>query len=400
MTPAVTASPAPARTTVALGVLASLAFIALGLPDGLLGVAWPSIRASFALPLDALGALLVTFTTGYVAASSLGGRLVARLGLARLLTVSCAATALSLIGYAASPSWGLVVGLGAVAGLGAGGIDTGVNTYAATHHGPRMLNWLHACYGIGAALGPAIMTVVFAAHAAWRWGYAAVGVGLAVLALTFAASRRIWPSETVRMPTKASAISPHGGTQSASAARASRGVVLPLHGPRAGRRDVGVHAAHRGTRHVGDDRGQLGRLVLDRADRRPASARSALRADRIVDCLRGAMVLLTIGLTLLAAGLSRTTDLIGLLLSGFAAGPIFPTLIASTPARVGARHVANTVGLQIGAAGVGQALLPSALGVLADALGLDALAAALVALAHRRERQRTGGVELRADGRR
>ena len=80
MKPAVTANEAPpqaAKTAIALGTLASLAFVALGLPDGLLGVAWPSIRASFDLPLDALGALLVTFTGGYVVANSLGGQLVA-----------------------------------------------------------------------------------------------------------------------------------------------------------------------------------------------------------------------------------------------------------------------------------------------------------------------------------
>ena len=146
----------------ALTGLASLAFVSLGLPDGLLGVAWPSMRADFGLPLDALGVLLAAFTSGYVSASFAGGRLLARLGLGALLAVSCFLTGLSLLGYALAPAWGMVVALALVAGLGAGGIDTGINTYAAERHGPGMLNWLHACYGIGAAGGPAIMTAVLA----------------------------------------------------------------------------------------------------------------------------------------------------------------------------------------------------------------------------------------------
>ncbi len=108
----------------ALTGLASLAFVSLGLPDGLLGVAWPSMRADFGLPLDALGALLAAFTSGYVSASFAGGRLLARLGLGALLAVSCFLTGLSLLGYALAPAWGMVVALALAAGLGAGGIDT------------------------------------------------------------------------------------------------------------------------------------------------------------------------------------------------------------------------------------------------------------------------------------
>ena len=178
--------------------MASLAFVALGLPDGLLGVAWPSIRRDFGLQLDALGGLLVSFTSGYVVSSAVGGRLVSELGLARLLAASCLTTAASLVGYALAADWWLVVLFGVSAGAGAGGIDTGINTYAATHHGPRMLNWLHACYGVGAAMGPAIMTVVFAAHLSWRWGYVGVVVAQLALAAVVAGSRRAWPSDPRR----------------------------------------------------------------------------------------------------------------------------------------------------------------------------------------------------------
>ena len=136
-------STATARARLLLG-LAGLGFVSLGLPDGLLGVAWPSLRAGFGLAQDALGALLVATTTGYVLSSFASGPLLARLGLGALLALSCLATAASLIGYALAGAWPLLVALGVLAGLGAGAIDAGINGYVATNHSPRALNLLHA----------------------------------------------------------------------------------------------------------------------------------------------------------------------------------------------------------------------------------------------------------------
>ena len=99
--------------------LAYLAFVSLGLPDGLIGVAWPSIRAYFNLPLDALGSLLVMFTAGYLVSSFISGRLLSVMSVGTLLALSCIATALSLIGYAIAPAWLMIVTLAIVAGLGA-----------------------------------------------------------------------------------------------------------------------------------------------------------------------------------------------------------------------------------------------------------------------------------------
>src|SRR5262245_59433371 len=192
-------------------VLAYVGFVSLGLPDGLLGVAWPSMRASFHVPLDALGTLLVTFTTGYLLSSCSSGYLLARLSVGALLALSCLATATSLLGYALTPWWWLMVVLGALSGLGAGAIDAGVNTYVATHYSARMINWLHACYGLGPASGPVLMTSVLAAHRPWQWGYAIVGLGQLGLAVCFGLTRSRWPAAgasqttsgaaTVRTPT-------------------------------------------------------------------------------------------------------------------------------------------------------------------------------------------------------
>ena len=137
------------RSKIALIALAFVAFIALGMPDGVLGVAWPSIRADFAIPLDLMGVLLLAAVSGYLVSSFSSGHLIARLGVGFVLAASCALTGIGLIGYTLVPAWWMMVLLGSVAGLGAGAIDAGLNTYAATHFSERVMQWLHASYGIG-----------------------------------------------------------------------------------------------------------------------------------------------------------------------------------------------------------------------------------------------------------
>ena len=123
--------------------LAALAFISLGLPDGLLGVAWPTMRASLNVSIESLGGLLAAATTGYVVSSFSSGRLLRRVNLGGVLAGSCLLTACALLGYAGSERWLAVLWLAAALGLGAGAIDAGLNTYVATYYSPRMLNWLH-----------------------------------------------------------------------------------------------------------------------------------------------------------------------------------------------------------------------------------------------------------------
>src|SRR5262249_33601434 len=125
-----------------LPVLACVAFISLGLPDALWGVAWPSASASLRVPIDALGMLLVASTSGYLLSSFTTGRLLSRISVGVLLSLSCLVTAFSLSGYALAPFWWIIVCFGVAAGLGAGAIDTGLNTYAAINFSPRLVNWL------------------------------------------------------------------------------------------------------------------------------------------------------------------------------------------------------------------------------------------------------------------
>ena len=151
-------------------LLAFIAFVALGLPDGLLGVGWPSIRAGFSIPLDAIGLFLTTVVAGYTTSSFLSGFLLARMGVGRMLAASCFLTGFALIGYTVVPEWWMMVALGVFAGLGAGAIDAGLNTYVAAHFGEGLMQWLHASWGVGITIGPILMTFGLTSLNTWRFG--------------------------------------------------------------------------------------------------------------------------------------------------------------------------------------------------------------------------------------
>jgi MFS family permease len=121
-------------TKVNLLVLAYIAFIGLGLPVSLIGVAWPTLRAELSLPLDALGLLLISSTIGYLISSFIIARLISRFGIGSLLVFSSLLSALAFTGYALAPSWALIIVMGALSGFGAGVLDAGLNTYLAAEY--------------------------------------------------------------------------------------------------------------------------------------------------------------------------------------------------------------------------------------------------------------------------
>jgi fucose permease len=354
--------------------LSYLAFVSLGLPDGLLGVAWPSIRASFHLPLDSLGALLVATTIGYVSSAFASGRLLSLFGLGELLAASCLATSLSLLGYAWAPAWAVMVPLGLLAGLGAGAIDACLNTYVATNHSARMLHLIHACYGLGTTAGPMIMTQVLMAHRPWQRGYQIVGVAQLALAACFATTRSLWP--------------PAKGDNSSSSTAAGAPIAATL---RLGAAwlaiaafffYVGIEASAGAWTYtlLSEGRG----ITMEIAGWGVGLFWGGLMAGRIVvgvfriplslhQLLRLAICGCAVACGLVVLDLGQAATLFGLAALGFCCGPIFSGLVATTPLRLGAAHTANAVGFQIAAAALGQSLLPTTFGIVADARGIRVL---------------------------
>jgi fucose permease len=362
------------------GVLASLAFVSLGLPDGLLGVAWPSIRASFGLDVDAVGALLIATTAGYVSSSFSSGRISRLLNAGMLVGASCALTGLALLGYATVTSWPLLVGLGVCLGLGAGAVDAVLNTYAATRHGHGMLNWLHACYGIGAAAGPLLMTAILARALPWQRGYWVVGLGQVALAVAFLLTMHWWTRTGGDAAHRTSA--PITSTLQLRSAQVGILVFVLYAGVEASmglwtytllveaRGFTVATAASIVSLFWGGLTG--GRLLA-------AAVAGRLPAERLLPlCL----VLVVSGTLLLwLGGTSGPLCAAAVALAGTACGPIFPTLIATTPARVGSAHADNAVGFQVAAAAAGMAVLPAGVGTLAAATSLSLIAVTFVIVA-------------------
>lgn len=374
------------RTGLLLIVLTYIGFISLGLPDGLFGVAWPSIRAFFKLRLDALGSLLVMFTIGYLLSSFSSGKMLSRTNVGTLLALSCLATAVSLLGYALTPSWPIMVALGLLAGIGAGAIDAGINTFAATHFSARSVNWLHAFYGIGATTGPIIMTSLLDAGHRWQGGYIIVGVGQLALAACFTLTQKLWSNDKREV----------GLAQNAIASPASSAPKSTLRLPMAWM-SIGVFFIYTGIEAAA---GAWSYSLFTESRAIPMMIAGlwvsvywgCLTAGRLLSgfvvnfvsvrlLLRLCIIGIALGAALIWLNLTSLLGFIGLALMGLSSAPIFPSMIASTPERFGEAHTANAVGFQIAAAVLGQSLLPSLAGVLARNFGLEIIAPTLLASA-------------------
>jgi fucose permease len=357
-------------------LLAYIAFIALGMPDGLLGIAWPSMRVDFSIPLDAVGILLVAAVSGYMTSSFLSGTLLARMGVGNLLAVSCALTSSALLGYTLVPAWWMMVLLGVVAGLGAGAIDAGLNTYVAAHFNTGQMQWLHASYGIGVTLGPIIMTVALTAFNSWRVGYRVVSGFQIALAACFILTLTMWN----RKETSADSDEPKKLTDYTTP------LGKTLRQPRA------WLSALMFFMYVGAEV-SLGTwtysLLIESRGINPAAAGfwagsywatftigrvlAGLYAGRVgVNRLvQGSLLGALLGTALLVWNPTAGANLLAVALIGFSIAPIFPALISGTSQRVGADFAANTIGMQMAASGLGTAVIPGLLGVLAGQFSLE-----------------------------
>ena len=173
-------------------ILLYFAFIALGLPDQLLSVAWPTMRIDFQKPLDAAGLSIFLVTVFTSLSGYLNGYVAARFSVQKILVVSVLLTAIGLLGYAFSPSWFIFLLFSIPLGIGAGSVDSSLNNYVSVHYSSRHMNWLHAFWGVGSTLGPLIMTGVFAFNFGWRSGYFIVSAMLFMLSFIFALSGKFW----------------------------------------------------------------------------------------------------------------------------------------------------------------------------------------------------------------
>ncbi|MEA4811447.1 MAG: MFS transporter [Anaerolineaceae bacterium] len=376
------------QKNLALIALIFVAFIALGLPDGLLGVGWPSIRTDFKQPLDALGMLLFASMTGYLISSFFSGAIERRLGVGRVLVFSCMVTGLGLIGYTLIPFWWMMVLLGLAAGLGAGGIDSNLNAYVAKYHGPGLMQWLHASYGIGVTVGPLLMTYFLSHFGQWRMGYRVVGGFQLALALIFTLTLPLWRRPGQQSPAPRSQHNEAAGQPQPSLWQTLKHgstaigllqffiytgceVTLGIWAYSLLTEGRGIPAATAGL-VSGSFWGlfAVGRVLA-------GLMASKINMQKLVITALGFALL---GALVLAWNPSPLLSLLAVGLIGFSYAPIFPGLVSATEARVGSLHLGNAVGMQTAAAGLGGTSLASLAGVLARHFGLNMVAFVLLGL--------------------
>lgn len=357
-------------------ILSYVAFISLGMPDGLHGVAWPSVRQTFGLPLDAIGLLMVFGTAGYSLSGFVNGALVRRLGVGGLLALSCALTSTALLIYSVTPLWPLFVTAALLGGLGAGAIDAGINTYVEHHYSERMMQWLHGSFGIGITMGPLIMTGALGITGAWRYGYALVCLFQAGLAIVFYFTRPLWLDGGTGEDESRGEEGPQaslGRTLRNPRALMSMAMFFIYTGAEVG---LGLWAYSLLTESRAVDSTLAGFITgsywamftLGRFTAGWYSKRFSNRQILFFSLLAsggGAVILLVF------TGLWGSVGGIGLI--GLSIAPIFPCLMSDTSGRVGPEHTANTIGMQISAAGLGAAVVPALAGILARHMGLEVL---------------------------
>ncbi|MBU1081651.1 MAG: MFS transporter [Spirochaetes bacterium] len=356
------------------------------MPDGLLGVAWPSMRASFGQELDALGLLLAGGTVGYLVSSLASGWTIQRLGVGRVLGFSCLLTATAIAGYTVCPWWPAMFGLAMAAGLGAGAIDAGLNVWVEAHLDRHLMHWLHGSFGIGITMGPLIMTAGLASFGSWRPGYWVVACLQLTLALVFLTRTRLWDKAPLAAHARdangsAEPSSPYSATLRNPASWASAALFFVYTGVEVG---MGHWAYSWMTSELGYSATKagfwtgaywasftVGRFVAGSVNRR-------LSSEAV---LRAAATAAAIACGLVAFAPAAALKGVFLAAFGLCIGPIFPAMVSTTAARVGRGHSTSTIGLQMGLAGAGVGVLPGLIGLAAARTSLGAVPVLVFALA-------------------
>lgn len=357
-----------------------LTFISLGLPDGLLGAAWPVMHIDLGAPVAAQSIISIIISCCTIVSSLMTARLVARLGTGRLCTVSVTFTAIAIIGFShVSVFWQLCL-LALPYGLGAGAIDAALNNYVALNYGPRHMSWLHCCWGIGASAGPVVMGWALGSAYGWPAGYLVIGAMQAAIALALLASLPLWKHERDADGSDVTATEPAQADE--GRAPLSNRELLRLPGAKASIASFGLYCALEGSIGLWIS----SYLVMARSvdavtaasivslfflgitvGRFVSGAVTGLLGSEQQICIGQALIALGVACLVLAPVQTLLWVAVGLI--GFGCAPIYPSIVALTPTRFGRSASQGLVSLQMACAYAGSSLVPPVFGIVAGAGG-------------------------------
>ncbi|WP_238651534.1 MFS transporter [Paenibacillus piscarius] len=358
-------------------IIIYLAFISLGLPDSMLGAAWPIIRLDFGAPVDAAGLLSMIVVAGTIISSLASSIVLKRLGTGMVTFISVLVTALALLGFAYSSSVLWIAVLALPLGLGAGSIDTGLNNFVATHYKAHHMSWLHCFWGIGAMLGPILMSRYIAGGESWRMGFLAVSIIQFVLVVVLFFSLPLW-KRAGKGSSPQHEVTPEQAEALPSVAPLAGSKVLRIPGVKLAMLTFLFYCGVEATV------GLWGSSYLVNAKGVPAATAAGwvslyyggITAGRLITgfitfrfsnrtLIRGGLAISLLGAVVLALPLPDIYSMIAFILIGLGSAPIFPCMLHETPARFGQEHSQRIMGYQMALAYTGGAFLPPLLGWVA-----------------------------------
>lgn len=349
-----------------------LAFISLGLPDAVLGSAWPAIYPQLGVPLSYAGVISMIISCGTIVSSLLSEHFTIRLGTGKVTAISVGITAVSLFGFSYSASFIMLCLWAIPYGLGAGSVDACLNNYVATHYESKHMNWLHCMWGIGASLGPYLMGFILSRGKPWPEGYQLIGGIQILLTLALFLSLPLWKTKitksTAESPTKALSIAQVLGIPGVKPLITCFFCYCALE------QTAGLWAASYLTLHRGispeSAASFVGFFYLGITGGRAVSGFLSLKLnDRQMISLGIWGIMLGIGLLLIPY--STYLNLISLFIVGLGCAPIYPAIIHSTPERFGAQRSQAIIGSEMASAYIGSCVMPVIFGLLARYVGIS-----------------------------
>ncbi len=358
-----------------------LSFISLGLPDGLLGSAWPSMYPGFEVPVSYAGIVSMIIALGTIISSLMSDRLTYKFGTGKVTAVSVAMTAAALFGFASCRSFWILLLWAIPYGLGAGSVDASLNNYVALHYSSRHMSWLHCMWGVGATTGPAIMGLILSGGGQWPDGYRCVGILQIVLTAILFFSLKLW---------KGSHGEDSGNTGSKPLSLAQ---VVKIPGAREVMITFFCYCALEQTAALWAS-SYLAIYKGVPADTAAFFASLFFIGITIGRALNGFLTLkfndtqlIRMGTVIILAGvvsmllpLGQTVSLVSFILIGLGCAPIYPCIIHSTPEHFGAERSQALIGVQMASAYVGTCLMPPLFGLIANHIHVALLPLYLLAI--------------------
>ena len=346
-----------------------LSFISLGLPDSLLGSAWPVMRVEFAVPLSTAGMISMIICGGTIISSLNSDRLTRKFSAGIVTTCSVAMTCIALLGFSISNSVIMLCLWAIPYGLGAGAVDAALNNYVALHFSARHMSWLHAFWGVGASIGPYIMSACLADGNRWRGGYSSVSLIQLVLTIVLFVTLPVWK---LKFSAQTEENTVHAVPLGIAGALKIRGVPYMLtafFAYCALEATAGLWASSYLVEYRAMDTESAARFAsLFCLGMTGGRFLNGFIADRVGDrrLIRIGTIVMIGGMCLVMIPIADSFALAGLIVIGIGCAPVYPSIIHATPDNFGRENSQAIVGIQMASAYVGSTFIPPLFGLIAN----------------------------------